>query len=346
MEFTGERPEIWGTVGPEADDPKTIRELINAGVTGMRTSFSYATPEVHSRRAELIGDAAASVNRPCRVIADIPGEKVRLGDFAEAEVPVSMGNVVHFVSEDREFDTADNRFPVKSTDFFEYVREGDTLLVGDGGAMVEVTEARDGHLVCEATLDGELNPSRGLVVQDGEFEPASLTDADRNDVKYVAESGRFDALALSFVSDTEAVREARQILREADADLPIVAKIETRRGVENLSAIAPEVDAIMVARGDLALYLPWAELGRHTERIVEAANHHDVPWILATQVAEGLERFTFPTRAEICDLTRWLDEGMDGVLLSYETAFGPRPVDAVSSVGEILDADAERGHRD
>ena len=118
--------------------------------------------------------------------------------------------------------------------------------------------------------------------------------------------------------------------------LPIVAKIETALGVKNIREIARATDMVMVARGDLAITMPWIDLYASTRTIAKACSQEQKPWILATQIAEGLERFTFPTRAEICDLAHWIEQGAAGAMVSYEMAFGPKPVEAISFMRATL----------
>jgi pyruvate kinase len=125
-------------------------------------------------------------------------------------------------------------------------------------------------------------------------------------------------------------------MKSSRVPLPIVAKIETALGVANIKEICQTADAVMLARGDLALATPWEELFNHCMSVTRVADEHNVPWILATQLAEGLERFQFPTRAEICDLAHWLTNGASGAMLSYETAFGSRPIEAVVAVKRLM----------
>jgi pyruvate kinase len=125
-------------------------------------------------------------------------------------------------------------------------------------------------------------------------------------------------------------------IADQSRNLDIISKIETLAGLENLSNICRNSDFVMAARGDLALSLPWVELPSAVNAIASSAKENSVPWILATQAMEGLERFSIPTRAEICDLANWLSRGCRGVLLYYETCFGSKPLEAVKSTKTII----------
>lgn len=339
--FESERGDIWFTMGPATNNPNAVGDLVEAGVTGVRLTFSFGTQSLQSQRAQVVRNAAAAADTDCTVVADLAGEQVRFGEFhGTTKVTTDAGDRWTLVPADRET-VGDGRLPVDSESFIATLSGGDRLVVGDGAVRLDVTETDGTAADCEVVTGGELNPNRGLVVQDGGFEPDSLTEDDRDDLRYVADSPEFDAVCLSFVSDAGDVAEAREVLASGEADQSIVAKIETPEGVENAPEIAAAADAVMVARGDLALFLPWTELETHVRSVVEAAERADVPWVLATQVAEGRERYAYPTRAEICDLSRWAREGADGVLLSYETAFGDAPVETVEAVSMLLDETAE-----
>jgi pyruvate kinase len=230
-------------------------------------------------------------------------------------------------------------FAVPSDRFFAGISAGDLVTVGDGSAVlcIDSVDAQNARARARIRVGGVINQRRGLTVQGGDFRPSCLTEKDLADLEFIAGANVFDAVALSFVADAANVERARRLLAGSDRDILLVAKIETEAGLENLEAICRAADVIMAARGDLALAMPWVELPAAVLAIQEAARYARKPWILGTQVAEGLERFAIPTRAEICDLANWMRTGCDGVLLSYETAFGARPIEAVRTVRTVMD---------
>lgn len=338
-----EKPDIWFTMGPESNNPLTVQNIIEAGATGVRLTFSFGSQELQSQRAEMVTRTAKEADSEATIVADFEGEEMRLSDFpGYQKISVESGSEVRLMFNKDEFDLDTKSIPVGSDEFDSRINEGDRILIGDGAVILDVIDRHQGYVSCEVYKGGVINPNRGIVIQDSGFEPTSLTDKDISDLKYVSQNEEFDAVALSFVSNANDVRKAREILESPGPSLPIISKVETPEGVNNIKEIAKESDAVMVARGDLALFLPWAEMGIHTEQIVSGSEKVDTPWIMATQMAEGLERFAFPTRAEISDLTRWVKRGMDGMLLSYETAFGSHPVDAVSSMREIINSTEEK----
>ena len=328
--------EVWYTLGPASIDRES--PLFAAGATGVRLTFSFGTPQLQLERAHGSKAAARRVDRSCTVVADLSGEKFRLGTFAnEHSIEVSAGTPVRFVTAQTANPTQQEVvLPVPNPRFVEGLRKGHVITVGDGAAILEVTGAAGEAVVAQAQADGVINHTRGLTVQGSDFVPVALTDKDIEDLQHVLKHEAYDALAISFVSSIEPLRRVKAIAKSLGRSIPIVAKIETAAGVAAARSIAQEADCLMAARGDLALAIPWVELPAAVAEIQTAASETSTPWILATQVMEGLERFAIPTRAEICDLAHWAERGCAGVLLSYETAFGKRPVAAVNATSRIL----------
>lgn len=327
---------LWYTMGPASFGRE--QELVAAGATGVRLTFSFSTPNYHAEQALVHRKMSRDAGQNFVVVADLAGEKYRLGRFEEEpSVQVATGDefrLVHGAVSDPE---ADRILSVTAESFFASLDRGDLITVGDGSTVLEVDRVVGTEAWLVVTVDGTVNQSRGLTVQGTHFRPRCLTDKDLSDLEFVAKSDLFDNVALSFVADAADVRLAREILATAIRPVTLTAKIETTAGVENAAQIAREADMVMAARGDLALAVPWFELPSAVTQIEKAANEAGTPWILATQLVEGLERFVMPTRAEICDLANWAARGCAGVLLSYETAFGAKPVDAVRVVRTMLE---------
>ncbi len=330
-------PRLLYTPGPASLGKEA--EILDAGATGVRLTFSYATQEYQLERAKLHRRAAGRFAQHFDIVADLAGEKFRLGQFdGAATVAISPGETFSLVADSHSDPFEAKTLAVTSESFFDSLSPGALITVGDGSAVLHVKDVTNNSAVLSATGDGGvLNQSRGLTVQGDQFKPRCLTTKDVADLQFVAASGAFDYVALSFVSSADDIVRARRIMASAGARLPIIAKIETAAGIDNLPEICQAAEIVMAARGDLALALPWPELPAAVLKIEAAARASASPWIVATQVVEGLERFVMPTRAEICDLARWLGGGCSGVLLSYETAFGANPVGAVAAARRLID---------
>lgn len=328
--------ELWYTVGPASLGKET--DLFLNGATGIRLTFNFGTSELQHERAINIKKEAAQVGHSCYVVADLGGEKFRLGTFqGESSLFVKAGTIVRLIFANTTSPSVDGLIlPVPNPSFFSQLKKGSIVIVGDGAAVLVVTSISSNDVLAEIASDGVINHCRGLTIQGGDFRPRSLTSKDLLDLEHILSSSIYDAVALSFLGSEADILQVRQLAKMFKRDISIVAKIETVAGIENIDSICRSADFVMAARGDLALAMPWVELPAAVRHIASSAKANSTPWILATQIVEGLERFVIPTRAEICDMAHWLEEGCAGVLLSYETAFGVRPVAAVACAAALL----------
>jgi len=331
--------ELWYTEGPASLN--LTANLLLAGATGLRLTFSYSTPAYQHKRASIAKAIADEIGKPCFIVADLAGEKYRLGQFeGEPSVPIREGNTIRLRPALRGIPRADNLvFPVPETTFHKLLSQitiDSIVTVGDGGAVVEISSISDDEICAIASSDGTIDQSRGLTVQGNSFKPQSITPKDITDLEHILNSSAYDAIALSFVSSTSEVEYVKHLVSRSEHKIPVIAKIETIAGLDNVKEICECADAVMAARGDLALTMPWTDLPEAVQQISDEANLTSTPWLLATQIVEGVERFSIPTRAEICDLAHWLTRECSGVMLSYETAFGQKPIAAVSCTASII----------
>ena len=329
--------QLWFTYGPQTTSDATVRSLLQRGATGARLTFSYGTPALQCERARQIRRIATEVGITPYLVADLQGEKPRLGKIdGTQEISVSRRQIITLTDRAIDLSPSHLKLPVQVATHLNFMTPGDVIVEGDGALLLAVLRKSTIGVECEALGDGTLHPGRGLAIRSAALRLASLTRKDLDDLRVVTTSELFDAVALSFVADGEDVRRARASI-PSSTKLAIIAKIETQSGIQQVLSIGQEADMLMAARGDLALFMPWEDLPAAVEAIAAAARRLSKPWILATQVVEGMERFVFPTRAEICDLAHWITEGAFGVMLSYETAFGPRPSDAIGAARTIMD---------
>lgn len=334
--FRRDSAHLWFTLGPSTDDDNLLREIFNHGATGCRLTFSYGTPTLQEERARRLKSIALNLGKQCFVVADLAGDKFRLGDFEEAKVQLTQNQVVTLGGTALEKSHQELRIPVNVPRFFTYLHPGDCVTVGDGSVALEIITVDKLSATARVLVDGIISPNRGLMVEGIRFDPQSLTPLDKQHLHFIAESEVFDGVILSFVSSAADIDLARRIMSKSSSMLPVIAKIETPRGLNNLFSIVAAADMVVAARGDLAQTQPWVELPAAVQSIHEECQKASKPWILATQIVEGMERFYFPTRAEICDLGNWLNKGASGVILSYETAFGKRPLESVTAVAQML----------
>jgi pyruvate kinase len=160
----------------------------------------------------------------------------------------------------------------------------------------------------------------------------ALTDKDREDVMHAVEHG-VDYLALSFVRRAEDLAELRRLVPPT---VRLVAKIEKAAALQDLPRILAACDAVMVARGDLGVELPFERVPVVQKRLIQEANQRGKPVITATQMLESMVHHSRPTRAEASDVANAILDGTDAVMLSAETAVGEYPHEAVRAMDRII----------
>ena len=174
-------------------------------------------------------------------------------------------------------------------------------------------------------------------IPDGAALPAA-TDGDLGWVEFaVAEA--IDLLAVSFVSSAQDLVPVRERLDSLGSDIPLIAKIERQQAAANVEEIVDAATGgIMVARGDLGIELPLAEVPVVQKRLIRAAGRRSKPVITATQMLASMVTARRPTRAEVTDVANAIYDGTDAIMLSEETAVGQHPVEAVRVMDRIARA--------
>jgi pyruvate kinase len=216
---------------------------------------------------------------------------------------------------------------------------GARLLLDDGKLELGVVARADGELVTVVVNGGMLGEHKGINAPGVALPAAAVTKKDEEDLRFGLALG-VDMVALSFVQTPDDCHAARRIMRAANADVPLIAKIERPQAVEHLDAIIAAADGVMVARGDLGLECPLEQIPRIQKTIIARARALGRPVILATQVLESMRTEPRPTRAEVSDAANAVDQGVDAIMLSGETAAGEYPVEAVETLIAII-RDAE-----
>lgn len=344
--FSNQRPDIWVTVGPPpCSTLENMMGMIKEGGCALRLSYSFGTQERQKEIALNMKAIARLAERDDVIlVADLEGGKMRLETFPNEPytIPLSAGDIVRFVRDKSAFDRDKKIIPVKSQVFFGAVHEGSEITLGDGSACLTVVGKQEHVVTCKSLEGGFVHTAAGVTFQSETFQPRCLEEKDKRDLVFIASTGLYNAVAISFVGSADDVREARWIVDRTTPGLPVIAKIETPSGVKNAFEIAAESDAIMVACGDLALSAPWYELGNNADLVVSATEKANKPWIIATQLLQGLEHQCIPMRAEITNMTHWVHEGAAALVLADETAYGTRPVESVRAAKRIIAAALRR----
>jgi pyruvate kinase len=319
------------TLGPASSAAETLRAMVRAGMNVARLNFSHGTREEHRTRAEQLRAVAAEEGRLVAVLQDLRGPKVRIGPMQDG---TQLAPGARFWLR-RGPGRGDSRGAwVDDPVFFEEVQPGDRLLLADGGVELVVSSATASGAVCEVAAGGPLPGGKGVNAPRGLSRRPILSERDRSDLAFGVELG-VDLVSVSYVRNAEDLRTVRRELRQHGAGTPLVAKVETAAAVGNLDSILDATDAVMLARGDLALETPFERVPIEQKRILEAARRRGRPVITATQLLASMVTQPRPTRAEVNDVANAVLDGSDALMLSEETALGSRASSAVGTMARI-----------
>lgn len=328
------RTKIIATLGPATDDPAKLGKLIAAGADVVRINFSHGKAGDRERRVRMVREAADRAGKYVAVLGDLQGPKIRVQRFRDG--PVQLEDGQPFILDpamDPDAGSVEGvgvAYPALAND----VGKGDVLLLDDGFITLTVERVAGTRIHCIVTQGGKLADNKGINKQGGGLSAPALTDKDREDVRRAAALG-VDWLAVSFVSRADDLHEARALLREAGGSALLVAKIERAEAIGNLEGIIDASDAVMVARGDLAVEMGYAGLTGLQKKILKMTRHRHKVAITATQMLESMIHSQVPTRAEVSDIANAVLDGTDAVMLSAETAVGEYPVRAVATMAEV-----------
>lgn len=328
------RTKIIATLGPSTDDVEVLRKMVKAGVDLVRLNFSHGKLSDHQNRAQLIRQLANEESRVVGIIADLQGPKIRIARFQNGKIYLKVGD--SFILDAHLADDAGSEVSV-GIDYKNLpndVKSGDLLLLDDGRMVLEVKQVENAKIICTVITGGTLSNNKGINRQNGGLSVGALTDKDRIDLKSAVDLN-VDYIAISFPRSAQDMLEARELLKNLNSNIALIAKIERKEAVDNLREIIGVSDAVMVARGDLGVEIGDAALPEVQKNIIQQSRSLDKAVITATQMMESMIHNSIPTRAEVFDVANAVIDGTDAVMLSGETATGDHPDKVVEAMARI-----------
>ncbi|WP_440998205.1 pyruvate kinase [Arhodomonas sp. SL1] len=326
--------KIVATMGPATAEQPVLAGIVEAGVDVVRLNLSHGSAEDHRRNAANLRRSADDADRLVGLLCDLQGPKIRVEGFREGPVQLEAGAPFYLdPALDPQAGTVEG-VGVAYQGLPGDVAPGDTLLLADGLIRLRVEGIEGTRIHTRVEIGGVLSERKGINRLGGGLSVRALTDKDRKDIELAAEL-EADYLAVSFPRDAHDIEEARERLRAAGGDAGIVAKIERREALDALPEIMDAADAVMIARGDLAVEIGYAELPGVQKRIMRLARQRDCVVITATQMMQSMVTSPVPTRAEVLDVANAVIDGTDAVMLSDETAVGQYPVATVKAMAEV-----------
>ena len=331
------RTKIICTLGPSSSDQETIRRLIAAGMDVARLNFSHGSHKDHERTIKRVREAARQEGRMVPVLQDLQGPKIRVGEVQSGGVLIHEGEQLTLTAQPVE-NGSQNRVHINYPTLVQDVDVGGRILLDDGLLELKITDVHEGkdEVVTEVVVGGPLRSRKGVNLPHIRNTTPSLTKKDRHDLEFGL-SLDVDLIALSFVRNEADVANLTERVKKSGKQVGIVAKIEKPEAVRNIDEIIQVADGIMVARGDMGIEMPMAQVPGTQKTIIHRCLAAARPVITATQMLESMIENPRPTRAEASDVANAVLDGSDAVMLSGETAVGKHPVRVVEVMAQIID---------
>ena len=323
-----QRAKIVATIGPSSEDPETLARLFTIGVGVVRINSSHGTPEVRAQWMDRVREVAQAQGRYIALLVDLQGPRIRVGAL-DAPRTLADGGTVVFAPEAL---ARGDEIPTTYEALARDVTAGSRILLDDGLLAVEVHESDGVRVVGRVVHGGLLRGQKGINLPGIRVSTPVVTAKDREDIALAVAHGA-DYIGISFVSEPGDVLEVRDLVPDR---VRLVAKIERAAALAQAPQIIAAADAVMVARGDLGVELPYEEVPLAQKRLIRLANAAGRPVITATQMLESMIENPRPTRAEASDVANAILDGTDAVMLSAETAAGQHPVEAVEAMVRII----------
>src|SRR5256885_1238264 len=332
------KTRIIATLGPATDSSEMIAHLIDAGVNVFRLNMSHALHDWVRRVVHDIRAASRKRNLSAGIMMDTQGPAIRTGDLPAA-LDLKPGQKFTLTVRG-ERSEEQHSVDVNYENFIRDISVGDVVLLDNGAIQMKVL-AKDGNKVeCEVLTEGTLGSRRHINLPGVKISLPALTAKDLADVEVGLRTG-VDYVALSFVREAKDIQQLKAVVERGSHRPFIVAKIEDQQAVKNLQEIVAEADAIMVARGDLGIEVPYEELPIIQRKIVKICLRTGKPVIVATHMLESMIESPMPTRAEVTDVANAVFEQTDAIMLSGETTVGKHPLKCI----EVFDRIARRIER-
>ncbi|MDR3032925.1 MAG: pyruvate kinase [Kitasatospora sp.] len=328
------RAKIVCTLGPATDSYEQLKAIVEAGMNVARLNMSHGSHAEHEDRYRRVRQVSEDTGRTIGVLADLQGPKIRLATFANGPVTVDNGDTFTITTEDVPGDqhicgTTYKGLPGD-------VKPGDPILINDGVIALEVVSV-DGPRVKTVVVEGGvLSNNKGINLPGAAVNVPALSEKDKDDLRFALQLG-VDMVALSFVRNAADIDDVHKVMDEVGIRVPVIAKIEKPQAVEAMEEIVLAFDAIMVARGDLAVEYPLEKVPLVQKQLVTLARRNAKPVIVATQMMESMIHASRPTRAEVSDVAHAILDGTDAVMLSAESSVGKYPVETVKTMSRIAE---------
>ncbi|KAF4311608.1 Pyruvate kinase [Botryosphaeria dothidea] len=331
------RTAIIGTIGPKTNSAEKINLLRKSGLNIVRMNFSHGSYEYHQSVIDNAREAERTqAGRPLAIALDTKGPEIRTGNtVGDQDLPINAGDEIIVTTEEEYATKSDNKkMYVDYKNITKVIEAGRIIYVDDGILSFTVLEVVDDkNLRCKCLNNGKISSKKGVNLPKTDIDLPALSEKDKADLRFGVKN-KVDMVFASFIRRGSDIKAIREVLGEDGKEIQIIAKIENQQGVNNFDEILKETDGVMVARGDLGIEIPPAQVFVAQKMMITKCNIAGKPVICATQMLESMTYNPRPTRAEVSDVGNAVLDGADCVMLSGETAKGNYPEEAVKMMHE------------
>ena len=321
-------------MGNMAQDPKTLLKVAKVGFDIARLNFSHGDHDEHQTVVENVRAISKKLRREIAIMQDLSGPKIRTGDMSTDTIKLKRSASIILTT--KRIIGDETRLSVTYKKLPNDLSVGADILLNDGKQKLRVDAIKGTEIHCTVLVGGTIKSRRGINLPGTSLSISAVTKKDIEDLAFGIKNN-VDFVALSFVQSAKDIRKVKKILKEKRSRALVVAKIETTDSIKNIDEIIESTDAIMVARGDLAVEVGPEKIPMLQKEIIKKCNAHGKPVIVATQMLESMIDAPTPTRAEVSDVSNAIFDGADAVMLSAETAIGDYPVEVIKMMHDIAE---------
>lgn len=320
------------TIGPAVDSVEKMVRLIESGMNVARMNFSHGDHKQHLKTIQNLKKAREITQKPLAIMLDTRGPEIRVGKLVDGALDLKAMQRIKLVGK---FSNKIDEVPIDPFSIKKCFKNNMTVLFDDGYIGGKVISITSSYVLIEITNPGILKSGKKLNIPEAVLNLPSMTPQDIKDIKFGCQND-IDLVAASFIRSAEQVLQIKKLLFQLNNEIPVIAKIESKEGLENFDSILEVVDGIMVARGDLGVEIDLAQVPKYQKMMIRKSNDQFKPVVTATQMLESMINNPRPTRAEVSDVANAIYDSTASVMLSAETAVGKYPFEATKVMQSII----------
>ena len=328
------RTGIICTMGPSTRSLKVLKEMADAGMTVARLNFSHGTFEEYEKYISLIKTVNKKYKKNIKILGDLEGHRIRIGKL-KGGTPVELKKGQKLTLTKKNIEGNNNLISIDYSGPISDFKKGLAIFIDDGNLKLTVKSVSKDSVETIVEMNYLLKQHKGVNIPDAKLHFVEIEQHDKDHIEFAIKN-KLDYIANSFVRNKSDMRYLKKIVSQKHPKCKLVAKIEDREGIENVSSILDVCDGIMVARGDMGISIPLWTVPVVQKYIIKKCKVRNKFVITATQMLESMVENPVPTRAEVSDVANAIIDGSDFVMLSAETAVGKFPQKAVAMMGNII----------